>query len=242
MPTMFFFLLQNAFSLPRLMFNLRSAPCHHHVRRLRHYATFILTTIVDRRPNCLFGTAADLALPAFLSSRAASNSLVNHILRHPTNTPEDDDEVRAWLDQNLVLPSNTHKQTNWDDIQCSSAVATLIPVLNQHRLACFKAASRPETGAWLNCVPINRVGTFIDNDTLRTGVALRIGLTVCIPHQCKCGTTDDTYGMLPLSYRFSTGRIHRHSALNDVAFLQPGYRPCSSHLVLTAATEIDQME
>ena len=44
------------------------------------------------------------------------------------------------------IPSNTHKQRNWDDIQCSSAVATLVPVLNQHRLACFKAASRPESG------------------------------------------------------------------------------------------------
>ena len=161
-------------------------------------------------------TAADLALPAFLSSRAASISLVNDILRQPTNKQEDGDEVRAWLDQNLVLHSNTHKQRNWDDIQCSSAVATLVPILNQHRLACFKAASRHESGVWLNCVPNNRVGTFIDNDTLRIGVALRVGLTVCIPHRCKCGTTVDTFGTHPLSCCFSAGRIPRHSALNDV--------------------------
>ena len=86
----------------------------------------------------------------------------------------------------------------------------------QQRLACFKAASRPESGVWLNCVPNNRVGTFIDNDTLRIGVALRVGLTVCIPHRCKCGRMVDTFGTHPLSCRFSAGHIPRHSALNDV--------------------------
>ena len=118
--------------------------------------------------------------------------------------------------KNLVLPSNAHKQRNWDDIQCSSAVATLVPVLNQHRLACFKVASRHESGVWLSCVPNNRVGNFIDNDTLRIGVALRVGLSVCIPLRCKCGTMVDTFGTHPLSCRFSAGCIPRHSALSDV--------------------------
>ena len=139
----------------------------------------------------------DLALPAFLSSRAESICLVNVILRQPTNTQEDDDEVRAWLDENLVLPSNAHTQRYWDDIRCSSVIATLVPVFNQHRLVCFKAALRPESGVWLSCDPSNRVGTFIDNDTLRIGVALRVGLTVSIPHRCKYGTTVDAFGTYP---------------------------------------------
>ena len=228
------FLLKNAFSIPRLLFTLRSAPCHHHPELLSEYDVITRSTTEalcnihfddnswsQANLPVLYGglglrTAADLALPAFLSSRAASISLVNDILRQPTNNQEDDDEVRAWLDRNLVLPSNTHKQRNWNDTKCSSAVATLFPVLNQHRLACFKAASRPESGVWLNSVPDNRVGTFIDNDTLRIGVALRVGLTVCIPHRCKCGTTVDTFGTHPLSCRISAGRIPRHSALNDV--------------------------
>ena len=190
------FLLKNAFSLPRLLHALRSASCHHHPELLAEYDVTTRSTtealcnihfddnswsqakLPVRYGGLGLRTAADLALPAFLSSRAASISLANDILRQPTNKQENDDEVRAWLDQNLVLPSNAYKQRNWDDIQCSSAVTTLIPVLNQHRLACFKAASRPESGVWLNCVPNNRVGTFID--TLRIGV----GLTVCIPHRC----------------------------------------------------------
>ena len=197
------FLLKNAFSLPHLLLNPRSAPCHHHPERLTEYDE-VTSSTTEALCNIHFDdnswsqatqpvqygdlglrTAADLALIGFLSSRAACSSLANHILRHPTNTPEDDDDVMAWQDQNLVLPSTTHKQGNWDDIQCSSAVATLVPVLNQHRLACFKAASLPEKGAWLNYVSSSRVGTFIDNDTLRIGIALRVGLTVCIPHQMR---------------------------------------------------------
>ena len=114
---------------------------------------FILKTIVGRRPKQLvrhgglgLRTTTDLALPAFLSSHAASNSLLNDMLHLPTSTPEDNEEVLAWLDQNLDLPSNSHKQRNWDDIQCSSAVNTLVPLLNQHHMACFKAASRSESG------------------------------------------------------------------------------------------------
>ena len=229
-----FFLLKNAFSFQRLLLTLRSEPCHHHPELLAEYDIITRSTtealrnirlddnswsqakLPVRYGGLALRTAADLALPAFLSSRAASISLVNDILRQPTNKQEDDDEVWAWLDRNLVLPSNTHKQRNWDDIQCSSAVATLVTVLNQHRLACFKAASRPESGVWLNCVQNNSVGTFIDNDTLRIGVALRVGLTVCIPHRCKCGTTVDAFGTHPLSCRFSAGHIPRHSALSDV--------------------------
>ena len=52
--------------------------------------------------------------------------------------------------------------------------------------------------------------------TLCFGVALRIGLRVCIPHPCKFETMVDAFGTHTLSCRFSAGRIPRHSALNDV--------------------------
>ena len=137
------FLLKNAFSLPHLLPTLRSAPCHHLPELLAEYDVTTRSTteaicnihldnssLSQAKLSVQDGglglrAAADLALPAFLSSRAASISLVNDILRQPTNKQEDDDEVRGWLDRYLVLPSNTQKQRNWDDIQCSSAVATV---------------------------------------------------------------------------------------------------------------------
>ena len=54
-------------------------------------------------------TATNLALPAFLSSRAANNSLANDIPHQPTNTPEDNEEDRAWL-ISTYLPTLTSKE------------------------------------------------------------------------------------------------------------------------------------
>ena len=87
---------------------------------------------------------------------------------------------------------------------------------HQHHLAYCKTGSRPESGAWHICIPSSRVGTFIDNDILSIGVALRVVLSVCIPHRCKCGMTVDAFGTHHLSCHFNPGRIYRHSALSDI--------------------------
>ena len=167
-------LLKNAFSTPpHLLLNLRSAPCHHHPELLAEYDVITRSTtealcninfddnswsqakLPVRYGGLGLRTAADLALPAFLSSRAVSIRLVNDILRQPTNKQEDDDEVRAWLDQNLVLPSNAHKQRNWDDIQPSppwfpystSIVWHVSRRLRVLSLACGLAASQTTESA-----------------------------------------------------------------------------------------------
>ena len=118
------FLLKNAFSLPHLQVNLRSAPCHHHPELLAEYDVITRST-TEALCNCHFEDhswsqaklpvrygglglrqAADLALPAFRPSRATSMSLVNDILRQPTNEQEDGDEVRArWTEISSYLPT-----------------------------------------------------------------------------------------------------------------------------------------
>ena len=247
-----------------LLHNLRSAPCHHHPELLAEYDVFTRSTtealcnihlddnnwpqaiLPDRNGGLGLRAAADLALPAFLFSRAASVSLVNDILRQPTNKQENDDEVRAWLDRNLVLPSITHKQRNWDDIQSSSAVATLVPVLNQHHLAYFKAASRPDSGVRLNCVPNNSFTALSSTTTLSVSASLSASdsrfvflidanvkrrWTHSVLTLCRAASAQDAFIVIPPK-----------TTSFDVAFLQLGYRPCSNRLVLTAATENDQME
>ena len=86
----------------------------------------------------------------------------------------------------------------------------------KNRQACFKAASHPESGVRLDCIRNNRIGNLIDNDTLRIGIALRVGFSVCIPHRSKCGMTVDASGTRPLPCRFSAARIPRHSTLSGV--------------------------
>ena len=176
------FLLKCDFSPQRLLLTLRSAPCHHHPELLAKLVV-ITRSMTETLFNVHFDDnswpqaklpvrygghglriVADLALPAFLSSRMAGKSLVNDSqrTRHWTT-------MRfglGWMEISHYLPTLISKE-----ILCSSAVATLVTVLNQHRLACFKAVSRPEFGAWLKLVLYNRVCTFIDNDTLRVGLS-----------------------------------------------------------------------
>ena len=97
------FLLKNAFSLLRLLLTLRAASCHHHPELMDENDDVTRSTTealcsIHMDDNSLsqaklpvrYGglglhTAADLALPAFLSSRAASTSLIT--LR-PTSAKE----------------------------------------------------------------------------------------------------------------------------------------------------------
>ena len=82
-----------------------------------NYASFILTTIVGRRPNYQLGTAAmDSVQPPILHClllcpHTLLVCFVNDILHQPPNTPEGNVEVRACLDRNLTyFPTLTNKE------------------------------------------------------------------------------------------------------------------------------------
>ena len=84
------------------------------------------------------------------------------------------------------------------------------------RLARILAAAPGHSGDWITAYPIALVGTRLDNETLRISVALRVGLNVCLAHQCRCGATVQSDGLHPLSCCFSAGRFPRHTAINNI--------------------------
>ena len=55
----------------------------------------------------------------------------------------------------------------------------------------------------------------MDDETLLIGIALRIGLDICLAHQCQFGVTVQSDGFHPLSCRFNAGRFSRHTAINS---------------------------
>ena len=92
----------------------------------------------------------------------------------------------------------------------------LLPI---HTPARLLAASTSESGAWLNALPISSLGLRMDNNTIRVAVGIRLGTQLCRPHMCHhCGSEVDGSGIHGLSCRWSEGRHHRHSALNDIVF------------------------
>ena len=123
------FLLKNSLALPRLLLTIRTAPCLHHPELLAEYDEVTRSTTKElfnvhfddngwspvklpvRYDGLGLRTATDLALPAFLSSLTASNSLVNDILHQPTNTPDDNEEVRAGRTEiSTYFPTLTNKE------------------------------------------------------------------------------------------------------------------------------------
>ena len=57
----------------------------------------------------------------------------------------------------------------------------------------------------------------MDNDSIRVAVGLRLGLALCIPHDCAlCGAQVDETGVHALSCCKSKGRLPRHSYLNKI--------------------------
>ena len=98
-----FFILKNAFSLPRLLFLLRSSPCYRHSDDLAPYDECTRTT-AESNFNVQFDDtgwkqaklpvrfgglrhrfAGDQALPAYLSSRESCRRLVYAILPPPSD-------------------------------------------------------------------------------------------------------------------------------------------------------------
>ena len=76
---------------------------------------------------------------------------------------------------------------------------------------------RSESGVWLRALPVPSLGLRMDDETAHVAVGLRLGTSLCRPHQCiHCGAEIDHSATHGLSCRWSEGRHHCHEAVNDV--------------------------
>lgn len=68
---------------------------------------------------------------------------------------------------------------------------------NDQAKARLMAVARPESGAWLNALPIASLGLCMSDDVVRIAVGLRLGVPLCRPHLCTCcGADQRRYDML----------------------------------------------
>ena len=56
----------------------------------------------------------------------------------------------------------------------------------------------------------------MEGKAIRVAVGLRLGVDLCHPHRCPCGSTVDAKGIHGLSCKLAAGRMPRHQALNDL--------------------------
>ena len=79
------------------------------------------------------------------------------------------------------------------------------------------AALASESGAWLKNLPLSTIGLCMDDNTIRIATGLRLGASLCLPHQCiHCDGAVDQLGTHGLSCRWIQGRHSDHAVINDI--------------------------
>ena len=236
-------LLRHSLAIPKLLHILRTSPCFISpvLKGYEEELCSILSAITNTQlevdspawsqatlPVDYGGlgvrSAAQLSTSAFLASTAASSTLVHQILPprlldspllHVTEAKS------LWSlghDQPPPIAPASHHQRSWDSCKVQATFDTLLASAPDSRSrARLLAAACKGSGAWLNVLPISSLGLRMDDDCIRIAVGLRLGTTLCSPHDCcRCGNEVDHLGTHGLSCRQSEGRHHRHAAVNDI--------------------------
>jgi len=171
---------------------------------------------------------ASLALPAYLASAAGSRLLQSQILSSCSIYIDGDSFEPAlfkrWSEYSSIAPPLGDqpivcKQSFWDrpgivmDIQSIRDQAK-----DEYNRARINAVSAPHSGDWLHARPITSCGLRLDDEAVRVAVGMRLGVNLCEPHKCPCGTLVDARGTHGLSCKQVAGRMARHHWINDLVW------------------------
>ena len=235
-------LLRSAFSLPKVLYILRTSPSFLSplLANFDNVQRCLLESICNIRLSDQSWLQASLPINsgglgirsatmlapfAFLAS-AAGTSSISLALLPPRLTSElatctfQAEALRLWNSYHPGDPplgSSAGSQKAWVTPIVDAAVHSLTSSADSTSRARLLAAQQKESGAWLSAPPISSLGLRLDDDCVRVAVGLRLGCSLCLPHDCPlCGVRVEESGLHGLSCRRSQGRLPRHSALNDI--------------------------
>jgi hypothetical protein len=229
------FLLRNCLAIPKLNYLLRCSPSwripdilNTFDETVRIGLENILNVSLDEnawtqatlpvsRGGIGIRSARSLSVPAFLASTSSTADLVMALLpdlERPDPVRCEALEIWSYLSSAAEEPS-TNSQRSWEAPVLDVKSAELIDSANSssHR-ARILAATKKESGAWLNAFPSPNLGTLLDDDSVRIGVGIHLGTPLCHPHTCRCGSPVDQFGTHGLSCQKNPGKYSRHAAVN----------------------------
>ena len=235
-------LLRHSFAIPKMLYVLRTAPCflsselEMFDNMLRNIFSSIVNVSMASEPAWLQASlpvraggvgirrTVQLAPSAFLASAAGCSELIHNILPprlHNINDPHTEAALACWSGHHDLPPPTapeSHYQRVWDSTRIEATFQNLVETAqNQQSQARLLAVACPESGAWLNALPISSIGLRMEDEVVRVAVGLRLGLPLGCSHTCSsCGSEVDELGTHGLSCRFSKGRHSRHAAVNDI--------------------------
>jgi len=232
-------LLRNSLSHPKLLHTLRCCPCVDH-SLLKVFDSLLWTgleivlnlSLADshwaqaslpvKAGGLGIRLATLLALPAFLASAAGTCCLQSTMLGG-LQIPDDEQYVtlryRWCTEYSSPCPDDisAHKQSVWDKPIIHRETSSLIDSFSQdYDKARFRSVVALHSSNWLLALPITTCGLRLDNEAVRVAMGLRLGVNICEPHECRCGTMVKANGSHGLSCSLGPGRAARHAKLNEL--------------------------
>ena len=210
-----FTLLSNCFSIPKLVYILRTCPTFVEPMILLEFdfiirAVFLSISNVSLSdkswkqvflPNRFGGlgirSARALSLPCFLSFSYASSNLVRLLLSSVSDALASDDlqggdrdvvsARESWQKQCSVAPLDLlGSQRKWDDLLCEVALNDFLVDADQWDRFRLLAAKLAHSAAWSEAVPIPVLGNFLGAEELWVEVALRVEGNISGAPTCLC--------------------------------------------------------
>lgn len=159
-----------------------------------------------------------LALPSHVASLQKSSDMVKHILPDYAWQlfQESVASLTAKASDEIGTVTRPESSKEWMALlHNKSATALLASAGDDQNKARLLAVSRPQAGAWLHALPVEALGTWMDDESVRVCTALRLGSPTGEAHVCACGEPVGPSGRHGLSCKRSAGRLSRHEAINN---------------------------
>ena len=227
-------LLRASFSASTMQHTLRSSPCAGRVELTQFDALlrsalskicnisltddqWLQASLPVRAGGLGIRRVSSLATPASFASAVGTRNLQDKILNMAPGSYSELDIYQQPRQANYGdMPTFTSpaKQQTWD-----KPIVKLEPsqLMDRHTdTARLLVASSRHNGDWLHAIPISSCGLRLDDEVVRIAVGLRLGTNICEPHVCICGSVVDVRGSHALSCKDTSGRLTRHSHLNDI--------------------------
>ncbi|XP_055337089.1 uncharacterized protein LOC129587383 [Paramacrobiotus metropolitanus] len=232
-----YFLLRTCIGVPKMNYLLRASPtwlCGDELDKFDNITKSALEAVTNVKIDGVtwaqaslpvssgglgIRRVAELAIPAYLASVYATAPLVSTIA---SGTESLDLVHQLWQTATgtELPPENLRRvQKVWDVALVQKTCQIIKEELSSDVTHCARllAVAEPESGKWLNALPVSSLGTLMSDESFRVAVGLRIGAAICRPHLCTdCRLPVDEYGHHGLSCKKSAGRFLRHTALNEL--------------------------
>ena len=228
-----FYLLKVCFSLPKLLYFLRTSPCFEELDLLQKYDSIIrksLSKICNFNESSFtqailpvskggigIASASQIALPAFSASATGAKCALSCILPEDFVDASFEKALNLWLTKaNLSEAPSDFMQKHWTSPLSDATFDQLITDLDVENVKRLNAYQDPFGSAWLNVVPRKNLGLKLTDQQLRISVSLRLGAKICEKHTCRCGKLVEENGHHGLSCVRSAVRFSRHHNLNTL--------------------------